>query len=197
MITNWISRKSFAVSLAVFMTSGMVPAFGATFTEPQQQQAEGPEGRPLQDPIRKLNLTPEQMEEIRNIRESQRGERAEIGRRVRETWRALEEALESDAPDEAVVDQLLRDSAEAQAAELRLRILTELRIRRVFTPEQRETAKTLRQQARQLRRERSPGNPGVQRRGESFNTPRRQPNRNSMPPIRPGERRNQQGTPRP
>ena len=110
---------------------------------PAQQQQQGDFGG---DPIRQLNLTPEQREQIRAIREGNKVERAEINQRVREANRALEEALDSDSPDEAVVEQRMRDLGAAQAAAMRMRILTEVRIRRVLTREQLVILRNLRLQ---------------------------------------------------
>jgi len=106
------------------------------------------------DPIRQLNLTPEQREQIRSIREHNKDERAAIGERLRESNRALKESLNSENPDEAVVDQRIQDVVAAQAAAMRMRILTEIRIRRVLTPEQRNILRTLQQQAEETKRER-------------------------------------------
>jgi protein CpxP len=111
------------------------------------------------DPVRQLNLTPEQREQIRTIQEQSQTERAAINERVRETNRALEAVLDSDNPDEAAVEQRMREAAAAQAAAMRMRILTEVRIRRVLTSEQRALLPALRQQANQLRRERQLNGP--------------------------------------
>jgi hypothetical protein len=62
--------------------------------------------------------------------------------------------LDSDNPDESVVEQRVRDVAAAQAAAMRMRILTEIRIRRVLTAEQRNILRSLQKQAREFRRER-------------------------------------------
>lgn len=127
-----------------------------------QQQQVGP----VDDPVRELNLSPEQREKIRSLREQMRDERAAINQRLRATNRALEEVLDSENPNEALVEQRLRDVAEAQAASMRMRVLTEVRIRRVLTPEQLTTLRLLRQNSRNARRgdwnnpagERRPGN---------------------------------------
>ena len=121
-----------------------------------QQQTTAPETQqgPAGDPIRQLNLTPEQREQIRSIREQNKEERAAITGRVRDLNRALEVALNSDTPDEAVIEQRVREVATAQASAMRLRILTEVRIRRVLTVEQRNILRTLQLQAQENRRER-------------------------------------------
>lgn len=123
---------------------------------PQQPttQGEAQQGSPMNDPVRQLNLTPEQREKIRSIRQQNKAERAAINERTRETYRALEEVLDADNPEEALVEQRLRDVAAAQAASMRMRILTEVRIRRVLTPDQLNTLRTLREQARQSGNER-------------------------------------------
>lgn len=192
MTINWILNKTFGFALMLVLL-GTATATYADLQEPQAQQPEIRRGRPFQDPIRQLNLTPEQASEIRTIRESLREERAEAGRRVRETRRALDEALESEAPDEGVIEDLLRQAAEAQAAEIRLRVLTEVRIRRILSAEQRATLRTMRRQARRFRREQLPGD--RQSSDEGLINPRRR-DRNGFAPVRPTDRR-QPSVPRP
>jgi protein CpxP len=132
------------------------PGYGQTAPQqpsaPETQQVNG--GGGAGDLIRQLNLTPEQREQIRSIREHNREERAAITAHVVDSNRLLEEALNSDNPDESVVEQRVRDVAAAQAAAMRLRILTEVRIRRVLTVEQRNILRSLQKEARENRRER-------------------------------------------
>lgn len=139
--------------LTVLAFAAAVPAAGQS----PQQPAEAPETQqnaaPV-DPIRELNLTPEQRQQVRTIRENNKVERAEIGERLRAANDALNAALNADNPDEAVVEQRLRDVAAAQAAAMRMRILTEIRIRRVLTVPQRETLRLLQRQAHLAQQER-------------------------------------------
>ena len=106
------------------------------------------------DPIRELNLTAEQREQIRMIREQNRAERATINQRVRETNRALEEALDSENPDQSVLEQRIQEVAVAQAEAMRMRIRTEVKIRQVLTNEQRIMLKEMRRNVHQLRERR-------------------------------------------
>jgi protein CpxP len=139
------------LALLGFLT--VSPGYGQT--APQQPTApETQQGGGGGDLIRQLNLTPEQREQIRSIREHNREERAAITARVADSNRALEEALNSDNPDDAVVEMRLRDVAVAQASAMRMRILTEVRIRRVLTVEQRNILRSLQKEARENRRER-------------------------------------------
>ena len=109
--------------------------------QPQTQMPEAQQQAPV-DPVAQLNLSAEQREKIRTIREQTRTERAAINERVREANLALETALDADSPDESLVEQRLRDVAAAQSAQMRMRILTEVRIRRVLTLEQLNFAHT-------------------------------------------------------
>jgi Spy/CpxP family protein refolding chaperone len=150
----------------------------------QQQLSVSQQGGFAADPVRQLNLTPEQREQIRSIREQNKTERAAINERVGQANQALEEALDSDTPDEALVEQRVHDVAAAQAAAMRMRILTEVRIRRVLTVEQRNILRTLRQQAREVRREQILTGPDERlRRREERRTLQNQ--RNGLGPVFP------------
>ena len=118
-----------------------------------QTQDSNSQSSPAQDPIAQLNLTPEQRQQIRGIREQNKEERASVNRRLRETKLALEQALDADTPNESLIEQRAREAGEAESASIRLRALTESRIRRVLTVEQVKTLRGLRAQAQQFRRE--------------------------------------------
>lgn len=146
--------KHILMLLAVLVFFVVVPPVYSQTTQQPQGTPEQQQGGFGGDPIRQLNLTPEQREQIRSIREHNKDERAAIGERLRESNRALKESLNAENPDEAVVDQRIQDVVAAQAAAMRMRILTEIRIRRVLTPEQRNILRTLQQQAEETKRER-------------------------------------------
>lgn len=159
----------------------------------QQQQSESRQAPAGEDAIRELNLTPEQREQIRAIRLQLQAERATINQRLGEANLALEEALDADNPDESMIEQRLRDVAAAQAAVMRMRVLSEVRIRRVLTPEQLTTLRTLRQHARNLRRERQRENM-ERRRQERIDRQRGLNQRNSLRPPIPRGSAQQPGT---
>lgn len=160
---------------AVAPVSGQNGQQPATASEPQQGG----------DPIRQLNLTPEQREQIRSIRGDKKAERASINQRLREANAALDEALDADIPDEAVIERRVRDLVEAQAAAMRIRILTEIRIRRVLTAEQRNLLRSLQRQAKELQRERLLANPD-ERPGQRAERSRGLQNqRNGLGPLLP------------
>ena len=124
--------------------------------QPTRQDAPEPErGEGLRRPgrvtanvlTRRLNLTPEQRERLREIRAQSEEEARELTRRVRLARRALDEAIYSDAVEESLVEQRSRELADAQAALVRLRATTELKVRRLLTPGQLQTFRELRMQA--------------------------------------------------
>jgi Spy/CpxP family protein refolding chaperone len=112
--------------------------------------------RPRRDGLNllaRLNLTPEQFAQLREIRRQSDADARALGRRLRLARRALDEAIYADALDETVVEGRAREVAGAQAALVRLRAQTEMRVRRVLTPEQLQTFRQLRQRARRRLRD--------------------------------------------
>jgi Spy/CpxP family protein refolding chaperone len=106
---------------------------------------------PAVDQIEQLNLTPEQRQKVRMIFEENKIQRQMTNRRVREANIALDQALDAQPVDEALVEQRINELATAQAAQLRMRIQTEMKIRRELRPEQLATLRQLRLQIRDFR----------------------------------------------
>ena len=98
-------KKTILSLLAATLVVGAVPSYSLGAQEQQQTDSQQ---RPSGDPIRELNLSPEQRERIRAIRQQLQGERATINQRLRETSLALQEGLDADNPDESLVEQRLR-----------------------------------------------------------------------------------------
>jgi Spy/CpxP family protein refolding chaperone len=169
------------------LVTALLVLLGAPVVAAQQQQTQVPESQQqaAADPILQLNLSPEQRERIRTIREQTKVERVAINERLRESNQALETALDADNPDEALVEQGMRDVAAAQAASMRMRILTEVKIRRVLTLEQLGILRTLRQQARDARRNRLLDNSDRQRRQDIEGSRSMQNQRNRVGPLFP------------
>ncbi len=167
------------------------PATAPVSGQNAQQPAATPEPQQGGDPIRQLNLTPEQREQIRSIRENNRAERVAIKDRLDEANRALKEALDSENPDEAIVEQRLREVSAAQTAVMRMRILTEIRVRRVLTAEQRKLLRELQQEALQSQRERRLDN-AEQRQQRRDARPRGLNQGNGLRPILPRRERQRQ-----
>src|SRR5258705_12593673 len=170
--------------LALLAVIGFPATAGSVSAQTVQQPSAAPEPQQGGDLIRQLNLTPEQREQIRSIRVNNSSERAAIKNHLDDANRALEDALNSETPDEALVEQRLREVASAQAAAMRMRILTEIRIRRVLTPEQRKLLRSLQLEAQQSRRERRLDN-AEQRQERRDGRTRSLNQRNGLGPILP------------
>ncbi len=124
---------------------------GEAAQQPQQSdpaQGAGARGRRDRDPLRELNLTFDQLQQIRSIREQNRDQWRAVRQRLGEAFRALDEAVYSDNVSDALIEERARELGAAQAAVSRMRALTELKIRRVLRPEQLNTLRAMRQQAR-------------------------------------------------
>ena len=114
------------------------------------QDQPSPPAAPAADPIQQLNLTPQQRQQIRRLTEETRVERQTTNRRVREANIALNQALDAEPVDDNVVEQRINELAAAQAAQLRMRVNLELRIRRLLYPEQLATLRRLHLQLRDV-----------------------------------------------
>ena len=142
------------------VTALLILLTGATIGLAQQPD---PTVNPTEpDPIEQLRLTPDQRQAIRRIVAEDRDERQNTTQRVRAANIGLDQALDSDSPDENLIEQRINELAAAQAAQLRLRIHTEMKIRRILHPEQIATLRRLRLQVRDVmnpqRRNRLPAN---------------------------------------
>src|SRR6478672_9411700 len=113
------------------------------------------------DPIEQLRLTPEQRQAIRQIVAENKDERQLTNRRVRGANVALDQALDAEPTDENLIEQRISELNAAQAAQLRMRIHTEMRIRRILRPEQIATLRRLRLQVRDVMNPQRLNNPRV------------------------------------
>jgi Spy/CpxP family protein refolding chaperone len=199
-----LARKSLAVSCGFAFALLVLSAPFARAQTPASTPAGQQEGAAAQvnpdNPVSilmQLNLSPDQIAQMRAIQSENGPQARALNQRINQARRALDEAIYSDTADEALVEQRARDLAEAQAAFVHLRAQTELRVRRLLTPEQLETFRRLRQQAlleqMQKRREQR-----IQRQLEGGANPQRplrnglginpnRPNRLNQRPAAPAE----------
>ena len=156
MIRELRPRKfAFAASvlLALFMFAcGVETRAGVENAIVQTPEAQTEfDARPGNTPLgllRILNLTPEQRMQIRALRRETEPQGRSLGMRLRQARRALDEAIYSDNPNDGVIEDHVREVSAAQAAITRLRTLTELKIRRVLSPEQLNAFRQLQSQSR-------------------------------------------------
>ena len=182
-----LQRGGFVLAAGLLVMSAGLSARGQSQpnqVEPSQAQTQANQTNQIPD-LAPLNLTPDQIQKIRGINAELRDQRRAAGQRLRQAQRALAEAIESATPNETLIDQRSHEVADAQAATIRLRSLTEARILQVLTPEQRIRLKEMRQnQAR-----RRGGNQQFPGKGPNRRQDGMQGNTNTMAPMRPGQRR--------
>ena len=119
------------------------------------------------DPIEQLRLTPEQRQRIRVIVEQNKLERQSTNRKLREANVALDQALDTYPINDSLIEQRLNELSAAQNAQLRMRIDTEIKIRRELRPEQLATLRRLRLQIRDVVAPQRPVNTFTQRPGRN------------------------------
>jgi Spy/CpxP family protein refolding chaperone len=147
---------------------GLAPEPNENGAQPRRRQRDGV------NLLLRLNLTPEQRTQLREIRVQSEQQLRPLTRRLNIARRALDEAIYSDDVSETLIEDRAREVAAAQAALVRLRAQTELRVRRILSAEQLQSFRDLRQSARLRQR--------AQRR---LNRRNRQTSR----PIMPGDRK--------
>lgn len=101
--------------------------------------------------VRRLNLTPEQVTQLREIRQQSTLERRTIAARLRQAERALDAAIFADGTDEPLIEQRVQRVAEVQREIVRLRASTELKIRRLLTAQQLQALREMRERKRMRR----------------------------------------------
>jgi Spy/CpxP family protein refolding chaperone len=158
-IDNFNARRVSLIApalLALLLSAGGVAvraqdagAMAQTPDERSEQQAR----RGAAGLLRVLNLTPEQRGQIRAIRRETEIQGRALGMRLRQARRALDEAIYADNPDDRVIEERVREVGAAQAAVLRMRALTELKIRRVLSPEQLQAFRRLQSRPRRRQQE--------------------------------------------
>lgn len=152
----------------------LILLFAALFLLTATTQAQETPLPPVGDAINQLHLTPDQRQRIRMIFEENKTERQSTNRRLREANIALTQELDAEPIDENAIDQRVNELAAAQAAQMRMRIQIELKIRRELSPEQLATWRRLRLQMRDLMDAQRPLNqrPAAQGQGQGL-APRR------------------------
>src|SRR5260370_34372644 len=187
--------RSCGLSLAVLLL--MIGAGTITRAQNSQNPVESPQTQTQTQASQipdfgPLNLTPDQIQRIRVINAELKDQRQAAVLRLRQAQRALTEAIESPTPNEALIDQRSHEVADAQAATIRIRSLTEARILQVLTPEQRVRLREMRQRNQAQRRggnQQFPGN-RANRRQDGV-----QGNNNSLAPLRQRKLMRQQRNP--
>ena len=194
-------KHPIVLGIATVALTLLLPLFSGGQAFAQEDDSQTRDARPNEqmpgradgDLIGRLNLTPDQVKRIREIRQQNAEEMRNTRMRMVRAQRDLDEAIYADSVDEAAAEVHARDLASAQAAVARLRALTELRIRRLLTPEQLSLLREIRQQAR----ERDLENPRGRRQNSAAFQERQRQNAPGQNPnmVKPGTTGTTQSTP--
>jgi len=186
--TKLTNRITVLLTVALLLIGAGVQASAQNpTTQNPVEQADGQMTQANSIPdLRPLNLTPEQVQKIREINRSVRDQRQMAGVKVRQANRALAEAVDSPTPNQALIEQRSRELADAQAGIIRLRSMVEARVlQEVLTPEQRLRLREMRR-SQAMRRQ---GN--QQKRGNGLRQRQQgaQRNINAQPGLGPKQRK--------
>jgi Spy/CpxP family protein refolding chaperone len=131
--------------------------------------------------LAELNLSQNQIQQIRSINQENNLKRREAQFRVKEAQKALDQAIYADSADETVIQTKLKDLQLAQAEIIKLRSMTEFAVRKVLTPEQLLKFREVRQNF-------------IENRGNRFNQPKNRPFNNPDRPFNERRRRLRPGS---
>jgi Spy/CpxP family protein refolding chaperone len=115
---------------------------------PEKQKKERP------NLLRELDLTREQVQQIREINQASRQELRDAQQKIGEARRNLDQAIYAEKADDADVRIKLREFQDAQSEAARLRADIEYQIRKVLTPEQLVRFREIRQNFEQFKNNR-------------------------------------------
>ena len=125
--------KLFPLTL-VFALLLFMAQFAAAQDVPAPPTKKAPDARP--NLLAALGLSPEQIDQIKQIHAQRQPQMLQAMRRLREANRALDMAVYADVLNEEDVQARLHEFQLAQAHMAGLRFGTELAVRKVLTPEQ-------------------------------------------------------------
>ena len=125
-------------NLKLFFLFGMIIVLFSVPSKAQEQMPPAQENiqKPRPNLLAELDLSPDQIRQIRRINQENRIKRQEAQQRVRAAQKSLDEAIYADAVDETELQARLKNLQSAQAEIIKLRALTEFAIRKILTPEQ-------------------------------------------------------------
>lgn len=129
--------------LFFLLISGFMTVKGQDETPPAAPTAQTPNRPGL---LEQLNLTREQIQQIRVINQQNRPQIREANQRLKEANRNLDLAVYNDMADEADVQSKIKEVHAAHAEVVKLRAQTEFAVRKVLNSEQLAKFREIRQQ---------------------------------------------------
>ena len=131
--------RSILISLAITMFSIAVTAQDkgsvAQPTEPQRSSANNPQDT-RNAALRQLGLSNVQVQRIRRLNQERKPLMDDAQRRLRTANRSLDDIIYADVANDADIQARLKEFQLAQAEVAKIRVMNELAVRRILTPEQ-------------------------------------------------------------
>lgn len=121
--------------------------------EPPKQQIQQQNAPERLNLFRELGLSPDQIEQMKQLNAERKPELERAVRRMREANRNLDMAIYADDPNEDDVKAKIQEFQQAQAEVVRLRFMSEFAVRKLLTPEQLIKFRDLRRKFAEMRRE--------------------------------------------
>ena len=182
-MTSTLKHPRLSIFLAMVFCMPLVAL--AQDQRPPMPPPDSPTGQPGQqaktkpDLLRELGLSREQMQAIRKLNIERKPLEQEARRRFQDANRDLNMAIYADNASDETVQARLKEFQTAQAELARIKFTNELAVRRLLTPDQLDTFRTLRQRFAETRENIE------KRRGDSLQQPgfRRLRRGNQPPPI--------------
>ncbi len=177
---KFMTKLKLIFTFLLFISCIGIASGQENFDDPNTSPPENQQRRPSL--LRELDLTKEQIQEIRRINQSNVQNIRPAQERVAEARRNLDDAIYDENMNEATVKLKLREFQEAQAEVAKIRAHTEFSIRKVLTPEQLTRFRELRQRFDQVRRDRQQNQKPLRMRNQMKN--QRRNNSQTSPPNR-------------
>ncbi|HXG83225.1 MAG TPA: periplasmic heavy metal sensor [Pyrinomonadaceae bacterium] len=124
-----------ALFLAAFLAFSFSPVKAQDESAPEVSNRQ-PGGNRRPNLLAELNLSPEQIREIRRVNREDRFARRAAQQRLREANRNLDQAIYSDTVDEANIQLLVKELQAAQTEAIKFRTASELAVRKILTSQQ-------------------------------------------------------------
>ncbi len=134
-----------AVFLAPFLAFGFSSVKAQDESAPEVSTQNGSENR-RSNLLAELNLSQEQIREVRRINRENRFSRRAAQQRLREANQNLDQAIYSDTVDEANIQLLVKELQTAQMEVIKFRTASELAVRKILTARQLAKFRELRRQ---------------------------------------------------
>ena len=129
-------------NFAILIWTGLLMVFSLSTTQAQEEMPspdvskQNFNQKPRPNLLAELNLSENQIRQIRRVNQESKLKRLEAHQRVKEAQKALDQAIYADTADETEIQTRLKNLQLAQAEIIKLRSMTEFAVRKLLTPEQ-------------------------------------------------------------